>query len=121
MTRTHAEVIEEHRVKVGATSVHVDYNPSCDPEELATSLERSRQHIALFHSIDPVTRLEAEVERLRGIVRTLGKLGTTHYKDLASQSDEVFALKHQIFEATELKLFEDPSYTIEFARNKGVL
>jgi len=121
MSRTHDEVVEAHRIKIGADRVHVSYNPDCDPEELAKALDDANNYLDMFHSIDPITKLEAEVDRLRNLIREVSKLSRTNIADFSTQSEEVFELKGKFFALVEMQLYDQPSYTIEFAKKKGVL
>ena len=71
---TFADVIEDHRVAVGAASVHVSLGPEATPENLALELERLRQEGDLFASFTVEEQLGAQVARLRSLLDSIDQL-----------------------------------------------
>lgn len=128
MTLEHEEVVFSYREKLQAAnpfaeliSVHIDYNPECDPAELEHELDHLSERERLFHTIDPVTRLEAKVVRLQGMLTKIGKLAQTNVSEFNSQSEDVTMLKYKLFNLTEFSSSEHIEDTIEYARQKGVI
>jgi hypothetical protein len=119
--RTHEEVIEAHRIAIGATKIHVDYNLNSDPEELAKELERGNNVIQMFNAIDPLTKAEAKIERYEKLLRSLTKLGQASFDEWDKMSEGETLLRQKLFGMTEFATHENTKHTIEFAKRKGVI
>lgn len=71
---TFADVIEDHRVAIGAASVHVSLGPEATPENLAVELERLRRECDLFASFTVEEQLGAQVARLRALLDGIDRM-----------------------------------------------
>lgn len=122
MARTHAEVIEEHRVMIGATKIHVDYDIGCDPEDLADALARQWEVAKEYDAIDPVTQLEYKIAHYEELFSKIRRLCQTDVRDFVEQIDsnpELAKFKSSIFYLADMGMFSSQDAAIEFAKKKN--
>lgn len=90
MTKTFDDVIEAHRLAVGAKKVHVTLGPEATPDGLEASLARSRQEAAVFGSFPIEERQLAFIARLRGTIRKIDRLARhENYKGILRLTDMI--------------------------------
>ncbi|WP_411839671.1 hypothetical protein [Paracoccus sp. ME4] len=77
MTKTFEDVIEAHRLAVGARKVHVTLGPEATPERLEECLAKARHHAAVFGSFRLEERQAAFIARLRKTLRKIDRLART--------------------------------------------
>lgn len=70
-------VIEAHRLSVGAESVHVDLAVGATPEGLANELAQVRALSQDHQAFRPEERAEAQIARLRALLREVDRLVRT--------------------------------------------
>ena len=121
MTSAHDAVVEQHRIKIGATKMHVDYNPERDPAELAAALDKLHTTMTLFDSIDPLTKAEAKIARYEALIKEVRELGRSTVEAFLSESEEVRALRRKVFRLTDMATFEQVDDTIAYARSQGII
>lgn len=68
------DVIEAHRQAVGAESVHVTLGENATPEGLAKAFADIRVQTGLLDAFRPEERAQAEVKRLRKLLRKVDGL-----------------------------------------------
>lgn len=123
MARTYAEVIEEHRVELGADKVHVDYVPGVDPERLAQELARVRGVIAEYEAVDPAIEMEARLEHYENVFSEIRKLCQTNVRDFVANTErnpELETFKRLIGnKADSFSLDLSMDYVIEYAKKKN--
>lgn len=111
MTKTFEDVIEAHRLAVGAGSVHVTLGPEATPEKLEESFARVRKDAAAYNAFSVEERQEAFIARLRG---TLGKID-----HLARQKDHdgILRLTDMIVDAD---FVEDTRFLAKAREKRGL-
>ena len=77
MNVSFANVIEAHRQAVGAESVHVDLVEGATPEGLAKELAQVRALAQDHQAFRPEERAEAQIARLRALLREVDRLART--------------------------------------------
>ena len=98
--RSFAEVIEGHRLAIGASQVRVSLGPEATPDGLAASLEALRLTGAIYASFTELEREQAKVHRLRGVLGEVSRLTTTPFDGLPPE--EVQRRMSAIFDLTDL-------------------
>lgn len=68
------DVIEAHRLAVGAESVHVTLGDGATAEGLARSFDEVRAQTSLLNAFSAEERLEAQVARLRKLLRKIDRM-----------------------------------------------
>lgn len=114
---TFDEVIEEHRVKIGANRVHVSLGPDATPETLREELERQRKVGEEWNSFPIELRLRAEIEQLHERLRRICRLSQSDFREYETQHPDVSALKKAIFRETDI-IALNRSEAIAFCRKK---
>lgn len=113
--KTYDEVIEEHRLEVGAKAVHISLGPEATPEKLRDELSKQRDIFREWDAFPELLRAQAEMAQLKARLRRLGKLSQIHINDLEKESADARALRGKIFRETDI-ISMDISEAIEFCR-----
>ncbi len=71
--KTFDDVIENHRVAVGADNVRVSLAPGATPDELEKELVRLREKTGYYTSFSELERERAKVARLRAKLRRVAR------------------------------------------------
>jgi hypothetical protein len=120
MSRTHAEVIEEHRIKIGAISFHADYNPDCDPEELAKALDSVLTTSVAYAALDPIDVLEHTVEHYENIFRQIREMTRIDVREwLNNPDDPLYKFKSELHSLVDMGIMTSMEGAIEFAEKKN--
>lgn len=98
--RSFAEVIEDHRLAIGASQVRVSLGPEATPDGLAAALEGLRRTGSVYASFTEVERERAKVHRLRGVLGEVSRLTTTPFDGVTPE--EVQRRMSAIFDLTDL-------------------
>ena len=67
-------VIEAHRIKVGADRLHVSIAKGCTPEQLDRELTNLENQFEKYNSFTPLEQERAKVARLRARLKTIAKM-----------------------------------------------
>lgn len=73
MTATISDVIEAHRLAIGADRVHVSLGPKATPELVAKELAKLQAKSAIFAAFRLEEQLEAQIARLRGVISDVAR------------------------------------------------
>jgi hypothetical protein len=102
VSKTVDQVIEEHRIRIGAKRVHVSCAPNVTPDALEKALLHVEETDRIFNNIPETFKLQYEVDMLRRRLSEICKLSKTNINDFVTQSDEMSKLKSKLFELTDM-------------------
>ena len=106
------EVIEAHRVKIGADKVHISLAPGATAEHVQKFFDDMTVLKDRYNSFSPLEQEKAKVARLRALLSRICKLGKRRLDDNLSQ--DTIDLKHQIFSLTDMIADVDMDKEIEW-------
>ena len=103
--RTVSDVIEDHRVMVGAARLHVSLGPNATPDALENALERIRLDTAIFEGFSPEELEKAKTERFKrdimGLAKIAAKARSGSAQDMRAALDKI-ALADDMFVDTDM-------------------
>jgi len=108
-------VVEEHRIKAGASRLHVSLGPNATAESVRRELERCDAQMAQYAAIPEVVRLKARVKWLEDRIQEIGNLAVRDVTTFLDESDEVRRIKSDIFSLTDCIPDADIPHAIAFA------
>lgn len=116
MNKTFEQVIEEHRIRVGAIRVHVDYDPTTTPEDLETVLLAQEASRLRWKSIPETIRLKSQIARLRDLITQISRLGQRDHKTFMEETEEMREIRSKINRLTDLIPDVDEGVDMEWCR-----
>lgn len=116
---THDQAIEKYKEEIGATRVHVDYNPQCDPQDLYNELIKCYRLSQEADQIDPYVRLQAINKRYEGIINRIAKLCQMTFAEYDELGPRGQQLRDDILKETTFYSAVNPQDIINFAAEIG--
>jgi hypothetical protein len=116
MATTIEDVIEEHRLAIGAEKVHVTLGDSATPEGLRQTLAQMRADQAEFDSYSDLEKAQAHIARLRSVLRAITRLSQRTVSEMAAETPEMQELKSRIFLLTDLVPDVDLEADVKYMR-----
>ena len=96
MTPEIAEVIEAHRIKIGAKHLHVSLGPNATAESIRAELEHIENEDKVLDKYDALKIMEARLAHAINRLGEIERVMQTNFRDFMKEPIEVSKLKSKI-------------------------
>lgn len=119
--QTIEDVIEEQRILMGASELRVTLGPDATPDSLSEVLNALRERTELYNAFTPLEQKEAEVFRLRKIMRSALEITQRPLSESAEDSSKRLSdIFLKLDAISDVDLEEDTMRMISERKRKGL-